>query len=145
MKLGAKDSTVQFEQAGMKLDLGGIAKGYAADEALVVLNMNGIKSALVAASGDLAFAILHRAKRAGASASTRSIAFVRRSQKRIVPAVARTARYPTSGDTEQYLDAGGKHYSHIIDPASNMGLTRRMTVTVVARRGLAADTFCHGR
>jgi FAD:protein FMN transferase len=138
MKLGAKDSTVEFEQVGMKLDLGGIAKGYAADEALVVLNKSGIKSALVAASGDLAFGDPPPGKK-GWSIGIDSFDSARAPFTKTL--VLANSAVSTSGDTEQYLDAGGKHYSHIIDPASDMGLTRRMTVTVVARRGLAADPF----
>ncbi|HSM76807.1 MAG TPA: FAD:protein FMN transferase, partial [Bryobacteraceae bacterium] len=47
--------TATLDESGMQLDLGGIAKGYAADAALDVLTRMGITSALVAASGDLAF------------------------------------------------------------------------------------------
>jgi FAD:protein FMN transferase len=45
----------------------------------------------------------------------------------------------TSGDTEQYLDIGGKRYSHIVDPRTGIGLTDRLRVTVVAPKGLSAD------
>ena len=52
--LDAKARTVQLTKAGMQLDLGGIAKGYAADQALAVLKKHGISRALVAAGGDIA-------------------------------------------------------------------------------------------
>src|SRR5579859_1124860 len=55
LHLDAANRTAALEQPGMQLDVGGIAKGYAADEALAVLKRLGIRSALVAASGDLAF------------------------------------------------------------------------------------------
>ena len=51
----------------------------------------------------------------------------------------RNAAVSTSGDTEQGADIGGVRYSHIIDPATGMGLTRRITVTIVAPRGIDAD------
>ena len=54
MILDPKTQTVDLQVAGMQLDLGGIAKGYAADEGLKVLARHGITSALVAASGDIA-------------------------------------------------------------------------------------------
>src|SRR5215471_18110824 len=54
VKLDPKAQTVQLLKPGMQLDLGGIAKGYAADEALKVLEKHGVKSALVAAGGDIA-------------------------------------------------------------------------------------------
>jgi thiamine biosynthesis lipoprotein len=53
--LDAAARSVQFEQAGMQLDVGGIAKGWAAEAALKTIGRYGIRSALVAASGDLAF------------------------------------------------------------------------------------------
>src|SRR5947207_11795670 len=54
VRLDAKNRTVQLLKPGMRLDLGGIGKGYAADAALLVLKEHGIDQALVAASGDIA-------------------------------------------------------------------------------------------
>ena len=54
MQLDPKRRTVKLLTPGMQLDLGGIAKGYAADEGLKVLARHGVTSALVAASGDIA-------------------------------------------------------------------------------------------
>jgi thiamine biosynthesis lipoprotein len=136
MKLDSAHRTVAFAQAGMKLDVGAIAKGYAADEALAVLSAAGIKSALVAASGDLAFSDAPPGKK-GWSIGIDS--FDDASSPFTKTLVLANAAVSTSGDTEQYVDAGGKHYSHIVDPKTGSGLTRRVTVTVVARRGIAAD------
>ncbi len=55
MHLDPAAHTVELDEAGMQLDVGAIAKGDAADQALAVLSQHGIKRALVAASGDLAF------------------------------------------------------------------------------------------
>jgi thiamine biosynthesis lipoprotein len=136
MKLDAARGTVEFTQPGMKLDVGGIAKGYAADEALAVLSAAGIKSALVAASGDLAFSDAPPGKE-GWSIGIDS--FDDANTPFTTTLMLANAAVSTSGDTEQYLDADGKHYSHIVDPKTGSGLTRRITVTVVARRGMAAD------
>ena len=136
MKLDPQRYTIEFEQAGMKLDVGGIAKGYAADEALAVLSAAGIKSALVAASGDLAFSDAPPGKK-GWSIGIDSFDNAHAPFTKTL--VLANSAVSTSGDTEQYLNAGGKHYSHIVDPTSDTGLTRRITVTVVARRGIAAD------
>ncbi|MGH7224534.1 MAG: FAD:protein FMN transferase, partial [Gemmataceae bacterium] len=54
VRLDKEKRTVQLLKRGMQLDLGGIAKGYAADEALAVLKKHGIDRALVAAGGDVA-------------------------------------------------------------------------------------------
>ena len=45
----------------------------------------------------------------------------------------------TSGDDEQFINVGGVRYSHIIDPKTGLGLTSRLAVTVIAKRGLDAD------
>jgi len=121
--------TAMLEQAGMQLDVGGIAKGYAADEALAVLAELNIRSALIAMSGDLAIGDAPPGKRGWTVAA---------GEPAQVLELANTA-VSTSGDTEQHLDAGGVRYSHIVDPTTGMGLTHAKVVTVIARRGIDAD------
>jgi thiamine biosynthesis lipoprotein len=127
LHLDAAARTVTLDQAGMQLDVGGIAKGYAADEAIAVLKKLGIRSALVAASGDLAFSDAPPGK-AGWRIEVGS---------RVLE--VSNAAVSTSGDAEQHLDIGGKRYSHIIDPTTGMGLTSGITVSIVAPRGIMAD------
>jgi thiamine biosynthesis lipoprotein len=130
--------TVMLDQAGMQLDAGGIAKGYAADAALSVLAQLGIGSALVAASGDLAFGDPppgERGWKIGVDSLDRPEAAFTRVLELSNAAVS------TSGDGEQHLDIDGTRYSHIIDPATMMGLVRPITVTIVARRGIEADAL----
>lgn len=129
--------TVTLDQAGMQLDLGGIAKGYAADSALAVLARSGIRSALVAVSGDLAFGDPppgQKGWKIGVDSGRPGSVFTRVLE-------LCNAAVSTSGSAEQHLDAAGKRYSHIIDPSSDMGLTRPITVTIVARRGMDADSL----
>jgi thiamine biosynthesis lipoprotein len=51
------------------------------------------------------------------------------------------AAVSTSGDAEQFVEIGGVRYSHIVDPHTGIGLTGRRSVTVVARRGVNADSM----
>src|SRR5262249_46301315 len=51
------------------------------------------------------------------------------------------AAVSTSGDAEQYVEIDGKRYSHIVDPRTGIGLVGRMSATVVARRGIDADSL----
>ncbi len=51
----------------------------------------------------------------------------------------KNAGVSTSGDAEQSVEIGGARYSHIVDPATGMGLTRRIAVTIIARRGIDSD------
>jgi thiamine biosynthesis lipoprotein len=129
LHLDAANRTAALDQEGMQLDVGGIAKGYAADEALAALERLGIRSALVAASGDLAFGDPppgERGWKIGAGSFDRALELS-------------NAAVSTSGDAEQHVDAAGKRYSHIIDPGTRMGLTSGITVTIVAAHGIDAD------
>jgi len=131
LHLDAGRHTVMLDEPGMQLDLGGIAKGYAADAALEVLAGLGIHRALVAASGDLAFGEPppgQRGWKIGLDSPSCTLELA-------------NAAVSTSGDEEQHLDAAGRRYSHIIDPATSMGLAQPITVTIVARRGVDADAL----
>ena len=124
-----RDHTVLLKLPGMQLDLGGIAKGYAADEALATLRARGIKSALVAVGGDIAIGDAppgQQGWRIGLEPVGGEL-------------LLHNAAVSTSGDTEQFREIGGVRYSHIIDPKTGRGITSRIAVTVVARRGLEAD------
>src|SRR4029079_17869454 len=51
------------------------------------------------------------------------------------------AAVSTSGDSEQFVEIAGTRYSHVVDPKTGLGLTGRRSVTVVARRGIQADSL----
>ncbi|MBI2681050.1 MAG: FAD:protein FMN transferase [Candidatus Solibacter usitatus] len=138
LALDAGARTVSLKMPGMLLDLGGIAKGYAADEALRVLRNHGIKSALVAASGDLAIGDPPPGKKGWRVGIDSRNAPDARFTKVLE---LRNTAVSTSGDTQQFLEIGGVRYSHIIDPATGMGLTKRIAVTVIAEKGIDADGF----
>ncbi len=121
--------TAHLTQPGMQLDAGGIAKGYAADEALLVLRNMGLSNALVAASGDLAI---------GQEPRTIVVEPAAGFRRRITLS---NAAVSTSGDTEQFLEIDGKRYSHIIDPSTGQALTTRIGVTIVASHGITADSL----
>jgi len=127
--------TVKTDEAQMRLDVGAIGKGYAASEALAVLTARGIGAALVAVSGDLAFSGAPPGAR-GWRVQLHTIAVA----PEVPPVLQLTnAAVSTAGASEQYLDAGGRRYSHIVDPATSTALTDDITVTVVAKHGLDAD------
>ncbi|MBY0502522.1 MAG: FAD:protein FMN transferase [Bryobacteraceae bacterium] len=109
-----------------RVDLGGIAKGYAGDEALRVLRQNGETRALVAISGDLV---------AGDGQWRVLLEMVNRT------VILRRRAASTSGDTEQYLLFDGQRYSHIVDPLTGLGLTNGVVASVVAPSGMLADAL----
>jgi thiamine biosynthesis lipoprotein len=141
VKLDAKKGTVQLTAKGILLDLGGIAKGYAAQAALEVLRRHGIRQALVAAGGDI---VVGEAP-PGAAGWRIGIAPLDNPTAKPSRYLSLTnAAVSTSGDTEQYVVIDGKRYSHIVDPKTGLGLTTRMSVTVLMTNGKTADGMTTG-
>jgi thiamine biosynthesis lipoprotein len=136
VRLDSWNRTVQLLKSGMRLDLGGIGKGYAADAALSTLRGHGITRALVAAGGDIVVSE-SPPDTEGWTIGIAPLEDPDAKPKRYL--LLHDAAVSTSGDTEQYLEIGGKRYSHIVDPKTGIGLTDRLSVTVVARKGLVAD------
>ncbi|HEY3742692.1 MAG TPA: FAD:protein FMN transferase [Bryobacteraceae bacterium] len=118
-------------EADMQLDVGGIAKGYVADEAVQTLKQHGIVSALVAASGDIAVSDPPPGK-SGWDLTIELLGGTRDIK-------LRNAAVSTAGDTEQFVEIGGVRYSHIINPATGQALTTPIAVSVIAPTGLEAD------
>jgi FAD:protein FMN transferase len=136
LHLDRRHRTVMVDMPGMALDVGANGKGFAASEAIDVITRRGVRSALVAVSGDLAFSEAPPGQRGWRiSVHADDPAFVN------VPGVLEltNAAVSTSGSSEQHVDIEGRRYSHIIDPSSGMGLVDDITVTVIARHGLDAD------
>jgi FAD:protein FMN transferase len=136
LKLDPTAKTVDLVVAGMQLDLGGIAKGYAADEGLKVLARHGISSALVAASGDIAVSAPPPGK-PGWRVDIAPLPGAKEKRQLVL----KDAAVSTSGDSEQFVEIAGVRYSHVVDPRTGLGQTGRRSVTVVARRGIQADSL----
>jgi thiamine biosynthesis lipoprotein len=137
VELDAAKKTVKLLRPGMQLDLGGIAKGYAADAALKVLKeKHQITRALVAASGDITCGDPPPDK----PAWDVDIAPIAKGQKPRRLKLANAA-VSTSGDIEQFVEIAGVRYSHIVDPKTGLGMTGRRSATVIAKNGVTADSM----
>ncbi len=136
LQLDEKARTVRLEKPGMLLDLGGIAKGYAADEALAELERQGVSRALVAAGGDIAVS-KPPPRRKGWIIGVAPLESPANPPARYL--LLENGAVSTSGDAEQHLDIGGVRHSHIVDPRTGRALEGRSSVTVVARRGIESD------
>ncbi|UJB21408.1 MULTISPECIES: FAD:protein FMN transferase [Lysobacter] len=140
LHLDAQARTVRIDRPGIGLDVGGIAKGYAADEALAAVTGQGVTRALVALGGDIAVSDappdapgwrVSIAPLAPAQAPLRAIAQT--------TLYLRHAAVSTAGDAEQWFEVDGRRYSHLIDPRSGWPMLGRSATTVIARRGIDAD------
>ncbi len=128
--------TVLLLQKGMQLDLGGIAKGYIAQQVILFLQTNGISSALADAGGDLACS----GPPPGKEGWTVGINLPGSATDLLPETVSlQDAAVATSGDLYQFIEHGGKRYSHILDPASGYGVMFQRNVTVIAPDGATAD------
>lgn len=130
------DRSLVLWQKGMRLDLGGIAKGFAMDEAMKVLKQEGINRALITGGGDMVASASPPGKagwkielpQLGTNATTQ---FIR----------LKNGAFATSGDRYQFVILDGKRYSHIVDPRSGIALTNHRLVYVIARDGVTADSL----
>lgn len=136
LRLDAHERTITLLAPDMRLDLGGIAKGYAADAALNVLRKLGIHRALVAASGDIAIGDAPPGK-AGWTVGIEALDGLPNELARKV--TLRNAGVSTSGDTSQHVEINGVRYSHIIDPATGLGLTNHIQVTIIGPNATTTD------
>lgn len=136
LQLNARHRTVTLTVPNMQLDLGGIAKGYAADKALDVLKSHGCARALVAASGDIAVGDPPPGQR-GWRVSVDGFEDNKGKPVRLLH--LSNAAVSTSGDAEQFVEIGGNRYSHIVDPHTGVGLTNRLQVSIVGKRAVATD------
>jgi FAD:protein FMN transferase len=133
--LDSAAGTVQLKKPGMKLDLGGIAKGYAQDEALALLRSQfHITSALLDAGG----AVAVTGKPPGREGWNVQVAKPQADGAELILRVE-NACVATSGDLHQSVEIGGVRYSHLIDKTTGLGMTRPVQATVVAASAVQAD------
>jgi len=129
---------VTLRNRGMKLDLGGIAKGFASDAAITVLKANGVERALVAGAGD----IVMSQPPPGRDGWVVGIAPLENpnGDPEILLSL-HDAAVSTSGDSERYVEIDGRRYAHIVDPRTGLGIVERASVTVVASDGSTSDAL----
>ena len=134
MILDAADRTVELLARGMLLDLGGIAKGYAADAAVDVMRQRGVRSALVEFGGD----VVASGPPPGTKGWPVSAPLAQAEEASWTIADEAVS---TSGDTQQFVEIDGVRYSHVVDPRTGIGLTSRAAATVIAPHGALSDAL----
>ena len=134
--LDSQKQTVTFMKPAMRLDLGGIAKGQAADAMLTVMQQHGIPRSCITAGGDV------RLGDPPPDASGWKIG-VRTMTDKDEPEnlTLSNCGVSTSGDLHQFIEIGGTRYSHIIDPATGVGITSSIAATVIAPTATVSDAL----
>jgi len=143
IQLDKARSTVHLKEKGMLMDLGGIAKGYAADKAVEELKKNGITSGLVAVAGDVkAFG-----RKPGGKGWTVGIKNPRSTEKNdeiMATVELNDAAISTSGDYQRYFILDGKRFHHILDPKTGYPAGGCQSVSIIAGDGVYTDAFSTG-
>jgi len=134
LRLDPERRTAELLRDNMRLDLGGIAKGFAADEMVRVLRQSGCPVALIAAGGDIVAGDAPHGTDGWKVAIAPFGLGETPSRLRL-----QNAAVSTSGGAEQFVEIAGRRYAHIVDPRTGLGLTGRMAVTFVAPEGATAD------
>jgi thiamine biosynthesis lipoprotein len=128
--------TLWLKKPGMRLDFGGIAKGFAADRMFEVMKKHGFSRTCIAAGGDLRLGDPPPGK-AGWKVGLKT--FDLEKPEEVVE--LSNCAVSTSGDLHQFVEIGGKRYSHIVDPATGLGLTGRVAVSVIAPTATLSDAL----
>jgi len=123
------DKTVTLDKPGMKLDFGGIAKGFACQEAMRAMRKEGVSQAMVSAGGDMVLGDPPPGQKGW------RVEIVGRPGR----VELRNCAVSTSGSTEQFVEIGGERYSHIVDPKTGLGVRHRTQATIIADSGLTTD------
>ena len=141
VELDESAMTVRLPEVGMRLDLGGIAKGYILQRAIDSLRSAGINSALIEAGGDIVF-YGARTWKAQMSAECSVLgAGVRGAEVPGAAVLGAEGALSTSGASAQFVEIDGVRYSHVVDPRTGLGLTDHRTVHVRAADGATADAW----
>ena len=132
--LNEEKRTLTFTVPGMRLDLGGIAKGQAADAMLAVFTKYGLTRTSITCGGDV---------RVGDPPPGKDhwTIGVKTTGDAKPPLELVNAAVSTSGDLHQFIEIAGKRYSHIIDPKTGLGLTEEQTATVIAPTATESDAM----
>lgn len=131
----ARDRTIYLEKAGMKIDVGGIGKGYAADQAVTAMQKAGAVAGVVALSGDIkAFGRLP-----GGKMFPVGIQHPRQDGAVLAWIDLQDEAISTAGDYERFFERDGVRYHHILDPLTLQPARACQSVTVIAKEGVWAD------
>ena len=134
-KIEVNERRVRLLQEGMVLDLGGIAKGYAVDRAVTLLEKGGASGGLVEAGGDLRFF----GTKPGGKRWRIALAHPRKLSTLIEIGGVPLHSVATSGDYERFFEAEGIRYHHLLDPRTGRPARSAISATVWARTCMDAD------
>jgi thiamine biosynthesis lipoprotein len=136
IELDPETHSVRFRQPGVRIDLGGIAKGHAVDQGIAVLQALGIDRAMVNAGGDTRII--------GDRLGRPWVVGIRHpdDEHKVVLRIPLTdTAMSTSGDYERYFEEDGVRYHHILDPRTGRSAAKLRSVTIIAATATRTDAL----
>jgi FAD:protein FMN transferase len=130
--------TIAFDELGVELDLGGIAKGYAVDRVVGLLTRRQIPAALISAGGSTIYAL---GAPPGHDGWTVTIQDPIDSRKIALTLQLKDRAVSVAGSSEKSFEAGGVRYSHIMDPHTGAPVQGVLSVVVLSRTGTDGDAL----
>ena len=124
----AESQSVMLKKQGMRIDFGGIGKGFAEDEMMKVLKQNGIKAAMIEAGGNILVSD-------SPTDSPKGWEIIIEKKKKYL----KNCGISTSGDAYQFVEIGGQKYAHILNPKTGIGFTKPRQITVITKDGTSSD------
>ena len=136
LEVDRRRGAVRLAKKGMRLDLGGIAKGYILQQALMTLRSEGLGRALIESGGDIVVGSGPPGL-AGWRVDVRDASDDVRSRASELT----NAAIATSGADAQFVEIDGVRYSHVVDPRTGIGVTHDVTARVIADDAAIADAL----
>ncbi|EWH09529.1 ApbE family lipoprotein [Catenovulum agarivorans DS-2] len=134
--LDEKNSTIHFLKQGTKIDLGGIAKGFAVQKCLTILEQAGVEHALVNAGGDTGLL----GDKLGKNWMV-AIKHPRQPDKQAALLPLANEAISTSGDYERYFIEDGQRYHHILNPRTGKSAKKLVSVSVIGPDAMMTDAL----
>jgi thiamine biosynthesis lipoprotein len=129
--LDEERGTIRFRKKGMRIDLGGVAKGYAVEEAIKELRKEEIRKALVNAGGDI--------QGMGEREWKIGLKHPRKKGETLATLKLKNQAVATSGDYEKFFFKGERRYHHLLDPQTGKPAQGSISVTILAPGATIAD------
>ena len=144
LQFDAQARTLRFARDGMRIDLGGFAKGHAVDRAALLLRQRGITRAYISAGGDSRVMGNRKSSKDGVTENrpwTVAIRDPRRAGEVVAVLPLEDCSVSTSGDYERFFDDGPERVHHLLDPATGRSPQHVHSVTIIAPDGLASEAL----
>jgi thiamine biosynthesis lipoprotein len=132
------EKTIGFDEPGVELDLGGIAKGYAVDRVVGLLRQRHVVAALVSAGGSTIYGLGAPPGREGWDVAIQDPVD---SRKAALSVRLKDRALSVAGGSEKSFESSGVTYSHIMDPHTGRPVQGMLSVAVIASSGTAGDAL----